>query len=437
MYLLKTLNTVTRAFRDDTAAGSVIMQHDKNVDGIIFLCDGADIDDINRFNCTISVIYTLPDSAQVYITELNTQITGVSGNFFSNAVWDFPPALTARAGTVTYHLCIIETNNDEITKEWHSQKNSFSIIPSLSHDSAETETEVEQPTNAQNITVLQQRATRDEEAISANSAAITALQLINKRRDRKTLVDVCPQGYTVDGAQPNTLAAFTAAREKGFDMVAVEVQATADHVLYITDTGKVNSNVDIWTVNNADITSSTRPLSFTKAVNHCAQIGLGIAVILNSTHLTNADFKGIYAQLNGHGMEHFYICPFTRITYTAYVMSAIDVKSKYVIKFDSQPSIADLTSATSGNYTTFRTIANDCKILICYNYAQSQLTQNYVDSIYALGYGFASNGNETLASMAKYLKYCQYNINPQYTANDAYYQEATVTPADDEILVGG
>lgn len=419
MYLTKTLDVIARSFNDYSAPNSVIVQHDANVDGIIFFLSD-DIPDIAEQGAIFTVLYKLPRGNTIYADTLDVRYSDIDHSFL-HATWDFPHIVTSQAGSVTYHICIQRVVNNVITHEWHSQKSSFAVLPSYNHtDSNPPEDENEQQTNAEAIAALALR-------VGANETAAATFNTVNRKRNR-VIKDVCPC---------NTLAEFADALERNYDYVAVDIQATSDNVIYVTSTGKVNNNKNIWTVADANITDATRPLSYFDALNYCAEHGLGVCIRLVGTHLSQDVITKAEKLVAGHEIPHFYL---SNSTTNLYNVRGANIKCEVVLVLDNVPTLDDITTSTSVKYAYIRQAAQEGgKTAICYNYTNSAPTEEFITGIYALGIGFVTDGNMSPMAMKKGLKYSRYIINSAYTASEVWDFVQPIIPieADDDVVVGG
>jgi hypothetical protein len=421
MYLTKTLDVIARSFNDYSAPNSVIVQHDANVDGIIFFLSD-DIPDITEQGAIFTVLYKLPRGNAIYADTLDVRYSDINHSFL-HATWDFPHIVTSQAGSVTYHICIQRVVNNVITHEWHSQKSSFSVLPSYNHtDSNPPEDENERQTNAEAIAAL---ATR----VVANETSAAKFNAVNRKRNR-VIKDVCPC---------NTLAEFDSALERGYDYVAFDIQATSDNVIYVTSTGKVNGNKDIWTVADADITDATRPLSYFDALNYCAEHGLGVCIRLVGTHLSQDVITKAEQLVAGHEIPHFYLSN-TSASRNLYRARRANINCEVVLTFGSVPTLNDITTSQDAIYQYIRQMAQeDGKTAICYDYTNSAPTEEFITGIYALGIGFVTDGNMSPMAMKQGLKYSRYIINSAYTASEVWDFVQPIIPIDagDDVVVGG
>jgi hypothetical protein len=419
MYLTKTLDVIARSFNDYSAPNSVIVQHDANVDGIIFFLSD-DIPDIAEQGAIFTVLYKLPRGNTIYADTLDVRYSDVDHSFL-HATWNFPHIVTSQAGSVTYHICIQRVVNNVITHEWHSQKSSFSVLPSYNHtDSNPPEDENERQTNAEAIAAL---ATR----VGANETSAAKFNAVNRKRNR-VIKDVCPC---------NTLAEFADALERGYDYVAFDIQATSDNVIYVTSTGKVNNNKNIWTVADADITNATRPLSYFDALNYCAEHGLGVCIRLVGTHLSQDVITKAEQLVVGHEIPHFYLSSLVTNLYNA---RGANINCEVVLTFDSVPTLNDITTGQTAAYAYIRQAAQEGgKTAICYDYTNSAPTEEFITGIYALGIGFVTDGNMSPMAMKQGLKYSRYIINSAYTASEVWDFVQPIIPieAGDDVVVGG
>lgn len=419
MYLTKTLDVIARSFNDYSAPNSVIVQHDANVDGIIFFLSD-DIPDITEQGAIFTVLYKLPQGNTIYADTLDVRYSDIDHSFL-HATWDFPHIVTSQAGSVTYHICIQRVANNVITHEWHSQKSSFSVLPSYNHtDSNPPEDEDERQTNAEAIAALALR-------VGANETTAATFNTVNRKRNR-VIKDVCPC---------NTLAEFADALERNYDYVAFDIQATSDNVIYVTSTGKVNNNKNIWTVADADITDATRPLSYFDALNYCAEHGLGICIRLVGTHLSQDVITKAEQLVAGHEIPHFYLSDNSMNLYKARTAS---IACEVVLTLNTVPTLDDITNSTVSAYVYIRQAAQEeGKTAICYNYTNNTPTEEFITGIYALGIGFVTDGNMSPAAMKRGLKYSRYIINSAYTASDVWDFVQPIIPieAGDDVVVGG
>ena len=419
MYLTKTLDVIARSFNDYSAPNSVIVQHDANVDGIIFFLSD-DIPDITEQGAIFTVLYKLPRGNTIYADTLDVRYSDIDHSFL-HATWDFPHIVTSQAGSVTYHICIQRVVNNVITHEWHSQKSSFSVLPSYNHtDSNPPEDENERQTNAEAIAALTTR-------VGANETVAAKFNTVNRKRNR-AIKDVCPC---------NTLAEFADALERGYDYVAFDIQATSDNVIYVTSTGKVNNNKNIWTVADANITDATRPLSYFDALNYCAENGLGVCIRLVDTHLSQDVITKAEKLAAGHEIPHFYL---SSVVQNLYKARGANINCEVVLTFDSVPTLNNIATSTAAIYAYIRQAAQEGgKTAICYDYTNSTPTEEFITGIYALGIGFVTDGNMSPMAMKTGLKYSRYLINSAYTASEVWDFVQPIIPVDvdDDVVVGG
>ena len=238
------------------------------------------------------------------------------------------------------------------------------------------------------------------------------------------IISAAHQGYTGYGATRNTLRAFKDAKKYGFEWIETDVYPTADGVMLIMHDGKVDtateSNVNVWTVNYADITSPT--LKYSDAVNICSMYGLGMAIELKGTNFNKnrGDYKYLVNQVETKNVPHAFL---------AYNISNLqgirraNYDQEVVLLLNSKPTATEIT--TESSYTNFYAILQQGgKVAIYFPFANNPIDQEYVDSLAQIGCGLIAGATETESTLAQYMRFCRMEVNNTLRAKDivqAYY----------------
>jgi hypothetical protein len=232
------------------------------------------------------------------------------------------------------------------------------------------------------------------------------------------IISVAHQGYSGYGATKNTLQAFKDAKKYGFDWIETDVYATADGVMLIMHDGKVDTatetNVNVWTVNYADITSPT--LLYSDAVNTCSMYGLGMAIELKSTHFDSSrgDYKYLVNQVETKNVPHAFL---------SYNLSnlkeirKVNSNQEVVLLLNSKPTATEIM--TEQTYANFYTILQrGGKVAIYFPFANNPIDQEYVDSLAQIGCGLIAGATETESTLAQYMKFCRMEVSNTIRAKD-------------------
>ena len=232
------------------------------------------------------------------------------------------------------------------------------------------------------------------------------------------IISAAHQGYTGYGATKNTLRAFKDAKKYGFDWVETDVYATADGVMLIMHDGKVDTatdtNVNVWTVNYADITSPT--LLYSDAVNTCSMYGLGMAIELKGTNFNKnrGDYTYLINQVETKNVPHAFL---------SYNLSnlkqirAANYDQEVVLLLNSKPTATEIM--TESTYTNFYAILQQGgKAAIYFPFANYPIDQEYVDSLAQIGCGLIAGATETKSTLAQYLKFCRMEVSNTLRAKD-------------------
>lgn len=238
------------------------------------------------------------------------------------------------------------------------------------------------------------------------------------------IISVAHQGYSGYGATKNTLRAFKDAKKYGFDWIETDVYATADGVMLISHDGKVDTstdtNVNVWTVNYADITSPT--LLYSDAVNTCSMYGIGMAIELKGTHFdkNRGDYKHLINQVETKNVSHAFL---------SYNLSNLkEIRStnrnqEVVLLLNSKPTATEITTeSTYGNL--YAILQQGGKVAIYFPFANNPIDQAYVDSLAQIGCGLIAGATETESTLAQYMKFCRMEVTDAILAKDivqAYY----------------
>jgi hypothetical protein len=238
------------------------------------------------------------------------------------------------------------------------------------------------------------------------------------------IISVAHQGYSGYGATKNTLQAFKDAKKYGFDWIETDVYPTADGVMLIMHDGKVDTateaNVNVWTVNYADITSPT--LLYSDAVNTCSMYGLGMAIELKGTNFNKnrGDYTYLINQVETKNVPHAFL------SYNLSNLTAIRRQNKdqeVVLLMNAKPTAEEIT--TESSYANFYVILqNGSNAAICFPFTNNPIDQEYVDSLAQIGCGLIAGAKETESTLAQYMKFCRMEVTDAILAKDivqAYY----------------
>ena len=233
-----------------------------------------------------------------------------------------------------------------------------------------------------------------------------------------SIISVAHQGYSGYGATKNTLRAFKDAKKYGFEWIETDVYATADGVMLISHDGKVDTatdtNVNVWTVNYADITSPT--LLYSDAVNTCSMHGIGMAIELKGTHFNKnrGDYKYLVNQVETKNVPHAFL------SYNLSNLKEIRIANydqEVVYLLNSKPTATEIT--TDSAYANFYAILQSGgKVAICFPFANNPINQEYVDSIAQIGCGLIAGATETESTLAQYMKFCRMEVTNAILAKD-------------------
>jgi hypothetical protein len=139
----------------------------------------------------------------------------------------------------------------------------------------------------------------------------------------------------------------------------------------------------------------------------------------------------------GHEIPHFYL---SSTKSNLYRTRRANINCEIVFTLNSAPTLNDITTSQSSDYTFIRQAAQEGgKTAICYDYANSAPTEEFITGIYALGIGFVTDGNMSPMAMKQGLKYSRYIINSAYTASEVWDFVQPIIPIDagDDVIVGG
>lgn len=233
-----------------------------------------------------------------------------------------------------------------------------------------------------------------------------------------SIISVAHQGYTGYGATRNTLKAFKDAKKYGFEWIETDVYPTADGVMLIMHDGKVDTatdtNVNVWTVNYADIVSPT--LLYSDAVNTCSMYGLGMAIELKGTNFNKnrGDYTYLVNQVKTKNVPHAFL------SYNLSNLSAIrrtNIDQEVVLLLNTKPTAEEIT--TESTYTNLYAILQQGgKAAICFPFTSNPIDQEYVDSIANIGCGLIAGATETVSTLSQYLKYCRMEVSNTLRAKD-------------------
>ena len=232
------------------------------------------------------------------------------------------------------------------------------------------------------------------------------------------IISVAHQGYTGYGATKNTLRAFKDAKKYGFEWIETDVYPTADGVMLIMHDGKVDTatdtNVNVWTVNYADIISQT--LKYSDAVNVCSMYGLGMAIELKGTNFNKnrGDYTYLINQVETKNVPHAFL---------SYNLSnlrqirAANYDQEVVLLLSSKPTATEIM--TESTYTNFYAILQQGgKAAIYFPFANNPIDQEYVDSLAQIGCGLIAGATETKSTLAQYMKFCRMEVSNTIRAKD-------------------
>lgn len=238
----------------------------------------------------------------------------------------------------------------------------------------------------------------------------------------KNIVSVGHMGYRGYGAEPNTLRSFEDAKIYGYDWVELDVYATLDHVFVVMHDGKVDTatatNVDVWTVNYADITSEV--LRFNSAVYTCNLYNLGMAIEFKETHFTDADYRNMKRIMQAVNVPHAYI--------SWSVSNLVNIRKKewnaHVISvLNSMPTLEDLTN--SDTYASLRTLAGQDGLTdLCFPLYNSNINWQYIYELWEMNFGLVAGATESKVGIAAYLPYLRMIVTNDILAKtiaDKYY----------------
>lgn len=232
------------------------------------------------------------------------------------------------------------------------------------------------------------------------------------------IISVAHQGYSGYGATKNTLRAFKDAKKYGFDWIETDVYATADGVMLIMHDGKVDTatetNVNVWTVNYADITSPT--LLYSDAVNTCSMYGLGMAIELKGTNFNKSrgDYTYLINQVETKNVPHAFLS--YNLSNLKQIRTA-NYDQEVVLLLSSKPTATEIM--TDPRYTNFYAILQQGgKAAIYFPFANNPIDQTYVDSLAQIGCGLIAGATETEATLAQYMKFCRMEVTDAILAKD-------------------
>lgn len=119
----------------DVSPAVAVVQHDANVDGIMFHIPASfDVIDLTGSTTVLQVFYMLPGGSTVYSRSL-TAYTAQDGmdTSYKYFVWDFTAAELLQPGIIRFSLCIRDTGK---RKDWNTTASVLKISETVSHDSA-------------------------------------------------------------------------------------------------------------------------------------------------------------------------------------------------------------------------------------------------------------------------------------------------------------
>ena len=232
------------------------------------------------------------------------------------------------------------------------------------------------------------------------------------------IISVAHQGYSGYGATKNTLRAFKDAKKYGFDWIETDVYATADGVMLIMHDGKVDTatetNVNVWTVNYADITSPT--LLYSDAVNTCSMYGLGMAIELKGTNFNKnrGDYTYLINQVETKNVPHAF---FSYNLINLKQIRTANYDQEVVLLLSSKPTATEIM--TDPRYTNFYAILQQGgKAAIYFPFSNNPIDQTYVDSLSQIGCGLIAGATETESTLAQYMKFCRMEVTDAILAKD-------------------
>lgn len=238
----------------------------------------------------------------------------------------------------------------------------------------------------------------------------------------KNILSVGHMGYRGYGAEGNTLRAFKDAKIYGYDWVELDVYATLDHVFVVMHDGKVDTatetNVDVWTVNYADITSQV--LRFNSAVYTCNLYNLGMAIEFKGTHFTSVDYRNMRRIMEAVNVPHAYI--------SWSVSNLVNIRAKeadahVILVLNNMPTIEDLTN--SDTYASLRTLAGQSGLTdICFTMYGSGMNYTYIYALWEMHIGLVAGATETIRGISNYLPYLRMIVTNDILAKtviDTYF----------------
>lgn len=118
----------------DTSPNMTIVQHDRNVSGIIFrLEETFNAIDLSDSKTSVMVFYKVPSDSTTYVEPLTVYTSGTSTPY-KYYKWDFGKTELDKAGMVVFVLCI---QNSTANQDWNTTPATFLIANTLDHtDSA-------------------------------------------------------------------------------------------------------------------------------------------------------------------------------------------------------------------------------------------------------------------------------------------------------------
>jgi hypothetical protein len=257
----------------------------------------------------------------------------------------------------------------------------------------------------------------DTEARGEISRINEEISNFRSKRIAGSIVSVADRGLIDDAGLifPDTEEAFINAKENGFDWVKVYIRRTKDNVVCLSYNGIVstqsNASVDIATVNYDAIVNP--PMRFCDAVNICNLYGIGMIVRNDSIAAPSSSLLYVINQFLTKNISHAFESSdinmldfFRRYETTANVIYA----------FDSKPQISDLKN--SDDYSTLRDMTASGGVHITFPLAGSDLNQDYIDALNALGFSLVCGSGESFNTYRLYAKYCSMMISDRYKVSD-------------------
>lgn len=99
----------------DDSPNVAVVQHDENVDGILFcIPDSFSEIDLSGNKTTVRTIYTLPSGGkgqQVLKKYTATSDMDTSYNYYT---WDFGSLILSKPGIINFSLCIMDEDTDKV-----------------------------------------------------------------------------------------------------------------------------------------------------------------------------------------------------------------------------------------------------------------------------------------------------------------------------------